>query len=63
MTDAAILQPLLDAIGAVLDTDAAYDGANIVIPCKNHGDAIVRMFRARNALAIMRVPESEGVGA
>lgn len=44
----------LDALGAILDPDACYDGPRIVITTADHGDAIRRMREAREALAFLR---------
>ncbi|RIJ65139.1 hypothetical protein D1604_12530 [Brevundimonas sp. LPMIX5] len=49
---------LLEALIALVDRDLTYHGPCIVIPAKNHGDAISIVRRARNAIARARGEQS-----
>lgn len=53
---------LLEALIALVDRDLTYHGPCIVIPAKNHGDAISIVSRARDAIARAR-GEQDGGGS
>lgn len=50
---------LLEALEALVDRDLTYDGPCIVIPAKNHSDAISIVRRARNSIARARGEQSQ----
>lgn len=47
---AAAIERLVAALASLVDRDLTYDGPCIVIPTKNHGEAISLIASARTAL-------------